>query len=141
MKRAILRPFVLIVFLAVFLGLISWRASQPHKNGDSQAYAADTSSASQPAQNVDDATLKKAAAVFPRIRQINLDTRQTLKNTKDQHQQEQILARAQSEQLSVVRNAGMTAAQYNSVIKAVQNDPGVRTKFSSYLEQTGGSAH
>jgi hypothetical protein len=59
--------------------------------------------------------------------------------TNDQSQQRQILNNARNQQLSVLKNEGITADQYENVLIALNSDPSLRAKFDSYLGSSSGS--
>lgn len=84
-------------------------------------------------QRVDDVTIKKAATVSPRIRAINEQTRAAVQKAANQQQRTQIISHARDEQLSVLRDAGITLDQYEKVLVALNSDPSVRAKFRSYM--------
>lgn len=98
--------------------------------------AAQPSQAAQP--TADDATLKKAAVAFPQIRKINQETNEALKETNNEEEQKQILAQAQSKQVTIVRSVGISVHQYNEVIQVVRSNPAVETKFASYVKAAAG---
>jgi hypothetical protein len=106
---------------------------------DSPPASTTSRQAEQP--NIDDATLKKAAVAFPRVRQINVETSQALTQTSSEKERQQILAQAQSKQMTIVRNVGISVDQYNQVIQSVRNDPVLQTKFASYVKAANGGAH
>lgn len=83
---------------------------------------------------LDDATIKKAATVLPRIKEINKETRAAVQEASSPQQKRQIISHARDEQLSALRGAGITADQYERVLIALNSDPNVRAKFQSYLQ-------
>ncbi len=109
--------------------LVAQAADRPH-------YSDVSGETKQP--TIDDATLRKAAVVFPSVRQINLETSQALSRTNSQKEQQQILAQAQSKQVAMVRSAGISVDQYNQVIQSVRNNPDLETKFASYVKAANG---
>lgn len=88
-----------------------------------------------PAPTVDDATLKKAARAFPKIRQINLKVQEKLKETPGTHEQSEILNQARNQEITIVRQEGIDPNLYNEVMRQVDRDPAIKAKFASYVKQ------
>jgi cobalamin-dependent methionine synthase I len=86
---------------------------------------------------VSDATVRKAATAFPKIMKINREAKQEMQQTNDPKQRAQILSSARTQQMSTLRQVGISAEDYNHVLLALNSDPGLRAKFKSYLN--GGS--
>jgi hypothetical protein len=71
---------------------------------------------------VADASLRKAAAALPKIRQINAEMIQALSRTGSYEQRRKIVSRAKDKQLVALDEAGLTAHQYEKTIIAAEND-------------------
>ncbi len=134
----------IVVVFAVFIALVGLglffvpAAAAAGDRGSVPAYGGAMPSA--PNGAVDDATLKKAAAAFVQVKNISVQTQQQLQNVKDDSQRREILARAESQKITAVKNEGIEPAQYNSVIRAVQNDESLRGKFTSYVNRANGAS-
>jgi hypothetical protein len=87
---------------------------------------------------VADASLRKAAAALPKIRQTNLEMIQALSRADSREQRRKIVSRAKDKQLVALDEAGITAHQYEETITAAENDPRLFAKLEEYLntEQT-----
>jgi Domain of unknown function (DUF4168) len=88
---------------------------------------------------VDDATVRKAAAVFPKILKLNKEAESRMQQTNDPQQRQQILSGTRARQMSALREAGISADDYDHVLIALNSDPGLRAKFESYLNSGSGS--
>jgi len=132
MRRSVWSSVLVFVVMIGPVFLVSWRPAAMRLDA-ARAYAGGSPSTNQKSPAPDETTLKKAAAVLPKVRRINLDVQLALEKTKDKHQQQQILSRGQAEQLAAVSKIGLTATQYEEVLEAVRSDPAMRTKFVSYL--------
>ncbi len=87
---------------------------------------------------VADASLRKAAAALPKIRQTNLEMIQALSRADSREQRRKIVSRAKDKQLVALHEAGITAHQYEVTIAAAENDPRLFAKLEEYVstEQT-----
>jgi hypothetical protein len=87
---------------------------------------------------VADASLRKAAAALPKIRQINAEMIQALSRAGSQEQRRKIVSKAKDKQLVALDEAGITAHQYEETIIAAENDPQLFAKLEEYVntEQT-----
>ena len=90
------------------------------------------------AHTVADASLRKAAAALPKIRQINAEMIQALSRADSQEQRRKIVSNAKDEQLVALDEAGITAHQYEETIIAAENNPQLFGKLEEYVntEQT-----
>ncbi|MGH7908020.1 MAG: hypothetical protein ACREP6_15455, partial [Candidatus Binataceae bacterium] len=59
-------------------------------------------------QRIDSSTLRKTASAFSRIRRINAETMEALRKTKNQEQQQRIVADAKAQQHAAFRQSGIT---------------------------------
>jgi hypothetical protein len=115
-------------------------ASSPMNDSgaDASAPAAGAQQSAQPAAQIDDATLQKAAKAYVKVKQIVHQTQQASPSSESAAQPDQ--ASAQSEKIAAVKDAGLDPQQYNQVLQTVQNDPQLMQKFASYVTQNGGDS-
>ena len=85
-----------------------------------------------------DASLRKAAAALPKVRQINAEMIQALSFADSREQRRKIVSKAKDKQLVALDEAGITAHQYEATIAAAENDPRLFAKLEEYVstEQT-----
>jgi hypothetical protein len=90
------------------------------------------------AHAVADASLRKAAAALPKIRQINAEMIQALSRADSREQRRKIVSKAKDKQLVALDEAGITAHQYEETIIAAENNPQLFAKLEEYVntEQT-----
>ena len=86
-------------------------------------------------RNVDDATLKRAAAAYVKVTDISAKTRQAINSTDDAAKKEQLAADSESAKLAAVKEEGMEPQQYNNVIQLVKADNTLQQKFLSYVQE------
>ncbi len=87
-------------------------------------------------QTVDDATLKKAAHIFTKVRSINVDTTRKVQQATDQQEKRKIMQNARSRELLALQQEGLSPAQYNAVLGKVEADPALNAKFSMYVSRS-----
>ena len=85
--------------------------------------------------SVDDATLKRAAAAYVKVRDISVKEEQAINKTDDTARKEQLAAESESAKLAAVKAEGMDPQQYNNVIQKVKADTGLQQKFLSYVQE------
>ena len=117
--------------LVVLPGMARSQSANP--DASSGAAASSTSD-----QRVDDTTLQHVAHAYVAVRHITNDTRERLARTQDNSERQQISSQAEAQKLSVVKQEGIDAQQYNKVLQMVQNDPDLQQKFLSYVNASGG---
>ncbi|MGC1676291.1 MAG: DUF4168 domain-containing protein [Candidatus Binataceae bacterium] len=116
--------------LAMLLAMpISSVMAQSAPAGDS-GYSTSSPSASGA---VDDATLKKAAQAYVKVKKIVHNEKQSANDPNAGNPQHEA-----SQKLDAVRSTGLQPDQYNHVIQIVENDPGLMQKFQTYVNQNGG---
>ena len=86
-------------------------------------------------ENINDATLRRTAKAFVKVRQIKQKERQGLNNTNDDAQKRQITAQAESDKIDAVKAEGLQPQQYNHVIELAQADKAFQRKFLSYVNE------
>jgi hypothetical protein len=89
-------------------------------------------------RKVADASLRKAAAALPKIRQTNFEMIQALSRADSREQRRKIVSKARDQQLTALHEAGITAHQYEETITAAENDQRLFAKLEEYVstEQT-----
>lgn len=85
-------------------------------------------------RNVDDATLKRAAAAYVKVTDISAKTQQAMNSTDDAKKQ-QLAADSESAKLAAVKEEGMEPQQYNNVIQLAKADNTLQQKFLSYVQE------
>ena len=132
------RPFLefarMIVIVAVS-ALIS--AATP----TSESYSGEpgrSAGATVRSHKVADASLRKAAAALPKVRQINAEMIQALSFADSREQRRKIVSKAKDKQWVALDEAGITAHKYEATIIAAENDPLLFAKLEEYVstEQT-----
>jgi hypothetical protein len=86
-------------------------------------------------RNVDDATLKRAAAAYVKVTDISAKTEQAINSTDDATKKQQLAADSESAKLAAVKEEGMEPQQYNNVIQLVKADNTLQQKFLSYVQE------
>lgn len=84
---------------------------------------------------IDDATLKRAAAAYVKVRDISVKAEQEINSTDDTAKKQQLADESESEKVAAVKAQGMEPQQYNNVIMLVKDDSGLQQKFLSYVQQ------
>jgi len=84
--------------------------------------------------NVDDATLKRTAAAYVKVRDISVKAEQAINSTDDTARKQQLAAESESAKVAAVKEEGMEPQQYNNVIQMVKADNGLQQKFLSYVQ-------
>ena len=85
--------------------------------------------------NVDDATLKRTAIAYVKVRDIAVKARQAIDGTDDSARKEQLANESESAKVAAVKQAGMEPQEYNAVLQMVQADQGLQQKFLAYVQQ------
>jgi hypothetical protein len=107
-------------------------ATTNEKAAQNTAYAQNSEAAPS---RVDDATLKRAAAAYVKVRDITVKAEQEIDSTNDTAKKQQLMDESESEKLAAVKEEGMEPQQYNNVIMLVKDDTGLQQKFLSYVQQ------
>jgi len=119
--------------LGISLALPSFgAAAMDGKSALNTAYAQNSETAPN---KVDDATLKRAAAAYVKVRDITVKTEQEINSTDDTAKKQQLADESESEKLAAVKAQGMEPQQYNNVIMLVKDDNSLQQKFLSYVQQ------
>lgn len=85
---------------------------------------------------VDDATLKRAARAYVKVRQISDDKRGAINGASDGVNRQNIKQQAESKKVAAVKAEGLQPQQYNQVLALVQADKGLAQRFLKYVDQT-----
>lgn len=85
--------------------------------------------------SVDDATLKRTAAAFVKVREISVMAARAIKSTDDLAKKQQLAAESESAKVAAVKKEGMEPQQYDNVLEMVQADSGLQQKFLSYVQE------
>jgi hypothetical protein len=101
------------------------------RSGPIYAQAADTAYPG----GVDDATLKRTAAAYVRVREITVKTDEAIDSTDDTARKQQLAAEGNSAKIAAVQKEGMQPKEYNTVIQMVQADSNLQRKFLSYVQE------
>ncbi len=119
--------------LGISLALPSFaRAAMNAKAPQNTAYAQNSESAPS---RIDDATLKRAAAAYVKVRDISEKTEKEMNSTDDSAKKQQLMDESESEKVAAVKAQGMEPQQYNNVIMLVKDDTGLQQRFLSYVQQ------
>jgi Domain of unknown function (DUF4168) len=137
MKHRSFFEFARMIAIVAFSALII--AGTPMSESESGEPGRSPGATVRPASHtVADASLRKAAAALPKIRQINAEMIQALSRAGSQEQRRKIVSKAKDKQLVALDEAGITAHQYEETIIAAENDPQLFAKLEEYVntEQT-----
>ena len=104
-------------------------------NGKAPQEAAYAQNSETSPSRVDDATLKRAAAAYVKVRDISVKAEQEINSTDDTAEKQQLADESESEKVAAVKAQGMEPQQYNNVIMLVKDDSGLQQKFLSYVQQ------
>jgi hypothetical protein len=121
--------------LGVSLAIPSWGTAAMNGNSrQSPTRYSENSDMGSP-RNVDDATLKRAAAAYVKVTDISAKTQQAMNSTDDATKKQQLAADSESAKLAAVKAEGMEPRQYNNVIQLVKADNTLQQKFLSYVQE------
>jgi hypothetical protein len=95
---------------------------------------AQTSDTANPS-SLDDATLKRTAAAFVKVREISVKAKQAIDSTDDTARKQQLATESESEKVAAVKKEGMEPQQYDNVLQMVQVDSSLQQKFFSYVQE------
>ena len=133
------RTAIAATILGVTLALPSFGlAAMNGKSADAPVYA-QASSAPNP-RSVDDATLKRTAAAYVKVRDISVKAEQAINSTDDTAKKQQLAAESESAKVAAVKQEGMDPQQYNNVIQMVKADNSLQQKFLSYVQRLNRSS-
>jgi hypothetical protein len=130
-------PALFAAMLALILTLVvpsRVALSQEGNGGQNNAGTSGASSSVKP-QTIDDATLKRTAKAFVKIRRIVASAQQEIDRSNNDQQKEQIAAQAESDKIDAVKAEGLQPQQYNQVLVIAQADKTLRQKLLSYVNE------
>lgn len=91
-------------------------------------------------RSVDDATLKRTAAAYVKVRDISTKAEQEINSTNDTARKQQLMAESESAKVAAVKEEGMEPQQYNNVILLVRDDTSLQQKFLAYVKEVKSSS-
>jgi Domain of unknown function (DUF4168) len=86
-------------------------------------------------QTIDDATLKRTAKAFVKIRRIVASAQQAIERSNNEQQTDQIVAQAELDEIDAVKATGLQTRQYNQVMQLARADTTLRKKLFSYVNE------
>jgi hypothetical protein len=132
--------FTLVVAVAALLVLAKAPAiAQDAPMGHSSpGYSGDPGNTANPVApaTVDDATLKRAARAYVKVRKISDDERGAIDSANNDANRQNIKQQAESKKVAAVKAEGLQPQQYNQVLALVQADKGLAQRFLKYVDQT-----
>jgi hypothetical protein len=139
MKRLVKLGSAGVLTIAIFMSFamspsIAGTADQTAGQSEPKYSAAPGTAGSQ---TIDDATLKQAARVFVKVKQIAQREKTVADDAKDEAEKQQIMQQAQSEKLAAVKAEGLQPQRYDQILQIVQADTSLQQKFFSYVNQPG----
>lgn len=84
---------------------------------------------------VDNATLKRAARAFVKVKQIAQREQRLLSGTSDDDTKQKVMQRADSEALATVKAEGLQPQEYDEVLQLVLADNDLEQRFLSYVDE------
>ena len=88
---------------------------------------------------IDDATVKRTAKAFVKVRQIVQNADQALNNSGDDAQKQQIAEQAELKKMAALKSEGLQPQQYNQVMQLARTDKSFEQKFLSYVNEVRNS--
>jgi hypothetical protein len=82
---------------------------------------------------VDDATLKRVAAAFVKVRNISTQADQAIESTDDTIKKQQLATESESNKIAVVKEEGLEPQQYDNILQIIKHDSSLRQRFLSYV--------
>jgi hypothetical protein len=116
------------------MGLPSLGNSAMNQNSASDSSHTQASSAAN-SGSVDDATLKRTAAAYVKLRDISIKAEQAINRTDDTARKQQLMAESDSAKVEAMEDEGMEPQQYNNIISLLSDNSGLQQKFQSYVKQ------
>jgi Domain of unknown function (DUF4168) len=128
------RTAIAATILGLAMGLPSLGNSAMNQNSASDSSYTQASSAAN-SGSVDDATLKRTAAAYVKLRDISIKAEQAINRTDDTARKQQLMAESDSAKVEAMEDEGMEAQQYNNIISLLSDNSGLQQKFQSYVKQ------
>lgn len=98
-----------------------------------QQTAGDGEQQEQPAVEVADADIAKAAAIYQEVQGLNQQLQQDLAGVEDQAVIQQRVAEAEASMKRIVQDEGMDVERYSAIMQVVQRDQEMMQKFMRHL--------
>jgi hypothetical protein len=128
------RTAIAATILGLAMGLPSLGNSAMNQNSASDSSYTQASSAAN-SRGVDDATLKRTAAAYVKLRDISIKAEQAINRTDDTARKQQLMAESDSAKVEAMEQEGMEPQQYNNIISLLSDNSGLQQKFQSYVKQ------
>src|ERR1700731_1120375 len=109
------RTAIAATILGLAMGLPSLGNSAMNQNSASDSSYTQASSAAN-SGSVDDATLKRTAAAYVKLRDISIKAEQAINRTDDTARKQQLMAESDSAKVEAMEDEGMEPQQYNNII-------------------------
>jgi hypothetical protein len=87
----------------------------------------------QPMPPISDAELEKAAAAYKAITKINKDLQQSVQQTDDVKENQELQLEANKQMVLAAENAGLNYETYNIIMQAVHQNPAMEGLFQQKL--------
>lgn len=120
-------------FILTFLILPGLSLGQDGNPDKSPAYSAAGGGAPISPDTINDATLKRTAKAYVKVRQIVDQANDNLGKTTDRAQQQQIATKAEANKMAAVKSEGLQPQQYNQILQLARADKTFAQKFLSYV--------
>jgi hypothetical protein len=133
------RTAIAATILGLAMGLPSLGNSAMNQNSASDSSYTQASSAAN-SGSVDDATLKRTAAAYVKLRDISIKAEQAINRTDDTARKQQLMAESDSAKVEAMEQEGMEPQQYNNIISLLSDNSGLQQKFQSYVKQLRSSS-
>jgi hypothetical protein len=128
------RTAIAATILGLAMGLPSLGNSAMNQNSGSDSSYTQASSAAN-SGSVDDATLKRTAAAYVKLRDISIKAEQAINRTDDTARKQQLMAESDSAKVEAMEDEGMEPQQYNNIISLLSDNSGLQQKCQSYVKQ------
>jgi Domain of unknown function (DUF4168) len=122
--------------LALTLTLLISSGVAVGQEGNAVANGAGSSEVSGPVKpQLDDATLKRTAKAFVKVKRIVASAQQEIDRSSNDQQKQNIAAQAETDKLDAVKAEGLQPRQYNQVLVLARTDKALRDKLLSYVDR------
>jgi hypothetical protein len=128
------RTAIAATILGLAMGLPSLGNAAMNQNSASDSSYTQASSGAN-SGSVDDATLKRTAAAYVKLRDISIKAEQAINRTDDTARKQQLMAESDSAKVEAMEEEGMEPQQYNNIISLLSDNSGLQQKFQSYVKQ------
>jgi uncharacterized protein (DUF1786 family) len=87
------------------------------------------------ANTVNDTTLQQTARAFIKVRQIAQDEESAASSGSADADKQKMMQQAESKKVAAVQDEGLRPEEYNRVMRLVLNDPTLKQRFMTYVNQ------